>query len=236
MKFSAVSVLVALSSTASVSAFGVPQRQVSFTRATTLEASAYDFSIGEPEPKKSKKKVKAAPAPEPEPVPEPTPAPAAPAAKSKPTRKSKAVVVEEPPKPVEEPVKEEPKKKSAKKSAKKVVEEPKPVVVEAPKPVAAPVKKVKTAPVATTSDSSAVTKGIVLGGAPLVAVPLLGLAAFRSTLSSTKERRDTIEKEIAEFEAKEALRLAQKESDVDGGTLAKAVVSRVKAFFYTRQA
>jgi len=128
MRFSALTVLAALSSSNSVAAFGVPRQAVSFTRGTALNADPYDFSVGEvSEPKvkpekKSKKKVQKEPEPEPEPVPvpEPTPAPVEPVVKSKPTRKSKKAKVEEPvappaPEPVPEPVvAEEPKKKARK--------------------------------------------------------------------------------------------------------------------------
>ena len=74
-------------------------------------------------------------------------------------------------------------------------------------------------------------KGIALGGAPLAAVPLVGLAAFRSTLTKTKDRREEIAKEIAEFEAAEAARLAKKNSEVDVGTLTKAIVSYFETIY-----
>ena len=100
-----------------------------------------------------------------------------------------------------------------------------------PAPPKAPVikKERKARPAAavstSTPDANTIPTGIVLGGAPLILAPLVALAAARSTLSSTKGRRDQIEKEIAEFEALEAIRLAEKKADVDVGTLSKAVVS-----------
>ena len=249
MRFPALSVLLVLSSTASVSAFGVPRHQVSFSRGAALNADPYDFSTGVDTPKPEKKSKKKAPAPKPEPepepvpepVPEPTPAPVA--EKPKRGRKSKKVeepVVEAPkvePK-VEEPKVEEPKSKRKGKKA-KVVEEP---VVEAPKleekilkeePKPAPKtkapKKAKVeepkAVASSSKDASTVPKGIALGAAPLAIAPIVALGAVRSTLTKTKDRREEIAKEIAEFEAAEAAKKAKKDSEVDGATLAKAVVS-----------
>lgn len=64
--------------------------------------------------------------------------------------------------------------------------------------------------------------GVALGAAPLIAVPVIGLAAARGALSKTAARRAQIQKEIAA--AEEAKKKKALEADVDPGTLAKATV------------
>lgn len=239
MKFPALSVVLALSSSTSVSAFGVPRSQVSFSRCTALNAADYDFSVAAPAEKKSKKK---AAKPEPVPVPDPTPAPVEAA---KPTRKSKKAAKVEEPKVVEAPKVEEPKAKSTRKTKEpkakavqtstpieqKVLEtkpEPKSKKAQSrPQPKAQPVPVAKST-ASSQKDPNAVTTGVALGAAPLVAVPFVALGALRSTLTNTKARREEIAKEIAEFEAAEAKKKAKKNADVDGGTLGKAVVSFIQ--------
>ena len=113
--------------------------------------------------------------------------------------------------------------------APKVVEAAKPVEVVKPvevKKIVEVVKaEVKAEAKAVTKDANALPIGIALGGAPLILAPFIALTAARSTLSKTKARRDEISRNIEEFEALEAIRLAKKSGDIDGGTLFKAVVS-----------
>jgi len=73
------------------------------------------------------------------------------------------------------------------------------------------------------ADSNAGPLGIALGAAPLVAVPLVGLAAARGALSKTAARRAQIQKEMAA--AEEARKKKSIQADVDAGSLAKATVS-----------
>ena len=65
--------------------------------------------------------------------------------------------------------------------------------------------------------------GVALGAAPLVAVPVVGLSALRSTLSKTQERRKQIEAEIAA--AEEAKKKEIFNVNADGGDTVKALVS-----------
>lgn len=154
-------------------------------------------------------------------IPAPAPAPPAP-------------VKEEKPK-AEKPKKEKKVKEEKPKAEKKAAPAPTPAPVTTPAPVKeekkAPVKKEKpaptpkAAPVKAEKDANALPLGVALGGAPLIVAPFVALTAARSTLTSTKARRDEIAKEIEEFEKKEAARLAKKNADLDGATLGKAVVS-----------
>lgn len=156
-------------------------------------------------------------------IPAPAPAPPAP-------------VKEEKPK-AEKPKKEKKVKEEKPKAEKKAAPAPTPAPVTTPAPVKeekkapVPVKKEKpaptpkAAPVKAEKDANALPLGVALGGAPLIVAPFVALSAARSTLTSTKARRDEIAKEIEEFEKKEAARLAKKNADTDGATLGKAVVS-----------
>lgn len=87
----------------------------------------------------------------------------------------------------------------------------------APKPKAMAVAKPTGA-----ADPNAGPIGVALGAAPLVAVPLVGLAAARGALSKTAARRAQIQKEMAA--AEEARKKKAIQTDVDAGTLAKATV------------
>jgi outer membrane biosynthesis protein TonB len=107
---------------------------------------------------------------------------------------------------------------------------PKPVkMVTPPKPK--PVKKVtppkpklakKIAP-PKVSDPNAGPLGVALGAAPLIAIPLVALAAGREVLANTAARRAEIEKEIAEREAARAKKLIN--VDVDSAGVGAAFVS-----------
>ena len=83
-----------------------------------------------------------------------------------------------------------------------------------PKPKApkAPVEKV-----------SSPVPGVARGAAPLIAVPVVGLGALRSTLTKTKARRDEIAAEIEAFEKAQAKKKLQ--GDIDVGGVVKAAVS-----------
>ena len=205
MRFQTIAVLCALAAP-TVDAFGAPRSQFAFSRAATAitaKSSEYDFvltpTVEEPKGKKAKK---AAPAPVAASAPAPAP------------------VVEE--KKAEKPKKE---KKEKKEKAPKVVEAAKPVEVVKTFEVKKVAEVVKAEAKAVTKDANALPIGIALGGAPLILAPLIALTAARSTLTKTKARRDEISRNIEEFEALEAIRLAKKSGDVDGGTLFKAVVS-----------
>ena len=93
-------------------------------------------------------------------------------------------------------------------------------------PKSAP-KRPKPAPKAVakssgSADPNAGPVGVALGAAPLVALPLIGLAAARGALSKTAARRAEIQKEMAA--AEEAKKKKAIQADVDGGALAKATV------------
>lgn len=158
-----------------------------------------------PKPKPEKKPKKAAPAPEPVPAPAPVPS-----AKSS---KYDLGGVEGKPKKVKAPKEEKPKVEKPKVSLPKPT--PKPKEPKTPKAVAP-----KTP---ATKDSNAVPAGVALGAAPLVLAPIALLGAGRSVLSATKARRDKIQKEIEEFEAKKAK--AKRDAAVDGAGLTTALVS-----------
>lgn len=173
---------------------------------------------------------------------DPTPSgPPARASKPKPQPKAKQTKKVEPapaPTPAPEPVKAKGKKskggydlsgvetskpKPAPKPTPVKVEKPK---VEKPKKVAPPPKKAApaapkpSAPVV--KDDNAVPTGVALGAAPLVLAPLALLGAGRGILSGTKERREKIQKEIADFEAAKQKKAI--DSEVDGAGLATALV------------
>eukprot|EP00978_Attheya_sp_CCMP212_P013670 scaffold34349_cov38-Attheya_sp.AAC.1 len=84
---------------------------------------------------------------------------------------------------------------------------------------AAPKAKVPGPP----AEPNAQSLGFALGAAPLLAVPILGLAAVRGALGGTVKRREAIQKQIAEEAAAKAAREAAKKTDVDGGALAGAI-------------
>lgn len=236
MRFHSVAVLCALAAP-SVDAFGVSRPQVSFaglSKSVLKAKNPYDFGddlFAEPKEKtsffvdktpKEKKgriadqKPSPAPVPAPAPVPEPEPVKAK-KQKVKKSKKVEPVVEVKAPEPEPAPVVEEPKLKKGKNKKAAKVETSK-----AP----APKKEVKKAePKAVSKDANAVPAGVALGGAPLLLAPIIALSAARSTLSATKARRDEIAEEIEVFEAAEAKRLAKKNTDVDGATLGKAVVS-----------
>jgi hypothetical protein len=91
--------------------------------------------------------------------------------------------------------------------------------IEPPKPV--PKKEtVSKAPVVPAEPAN-VSLGVALGAAPLVALPLLALAAGRGTLTKTVARRDQIQKEI---EAVEKKKRAKFNPQTDSAGIAKATV------------
>lgn len=136
-------------------------------------------------------------------------------------KKSKAKKAKKAPEPVPEP-KPAPAPAATKKAEpKKKAEKPKP----APKAKAAPAPKPEPkAPVA--KDPNAVPAGVALGAAPLALAPLALLAAGRGVLSGTKDRREKIQKEIAEFEAARKKKVV--DADVDGSGIATALVSNMR--------
>lgn len=107
------------------------------------------------------------------------------------------------------------------KKIKKEVAKPKPSISVPSLPKPAPKPKAVAKPSAP-ADASVGPVGVALGAAPLIAVPVIGLAAARGALSKTAARRAQIQKEIAEFE--EAKKKKAVQADVDAGTLAKATV------------
>lgn len=80
------------------------------------------------------------------------------------------------------------------------------------------------------ADPNAGPVGVALGAAPLVAVPILGLAAARGALSKTAARRAVIQKEMAA--AEEARKKKAIQVDVDAGALAKATVCTRNEYTY----
>jgi len=62
--------------------------------------------------------------------------------------------------------------------------------------------------------------GVVLGAAPLIAIPAVGLLALRSQLSATLERRDEINRDLAEAELARIKK--EKDADIDTAGLLKA--------------
>jgi hypothetical protein len=111
------------------------------------------------------------------------------------------------PKTIESPKKELPKTSTPTPK----IEPPKPV----PKKVAVPKAPVDPA------EPANVSIGVALGAAPLVALPLLALAAGRGTLTKTIARRDQIQKEI---EAVEKKKRAKFNPQTDSAGIAKASV------------
>ena len=210
MKFSAVAVLAVTAPFAA--GFTTPLNQrTSFVTSSSRFGAKYDLDVGnleklvleEPKPAEKPKKEARKPKKEaPKPAPTPPPAP-------KPTAKASKYDlggVEGKPKPVKAPPAPKPK-----------VEKPKPAPkVKTPKPAPAPKAAVE-------KDPNAVPAGIALGAAPLVLAPVALLAGGRGILSSTKARRDKIQKEIEEFEAAKAK--AKKDAEIDAGGLTAALVS-----------
>ena len=149
-----------------------------------------------------KKEQKSKPAPEPK--------------KSKPARAQKPakVVVEEPPKALPKP--------------KKAKVERKAKVVPAPVPVpAASVKKIAPPKTPSASDPLATPVGIAAGAAPLLLTPVVLLGAGRNVLAGTKANREKIQEEMA-LKAKLQKKKLVKDTSVDGGALAQAVVSTIR--------
>lgn len=227
MKFHSVAIICALA-TPAVDGFGVVRNHLSFTTSSSsvLRAKAPVYDFGDLETK-----LLSPPSPAPTVVEEKniksnaskaTPAPEAKVAE-KPQKQQKKTK-DPKPTPVETP-------KSVSVATAPIEPKKVEVVVPKPAPTPAPTPIEKPKPVAqtksVTKDSNAVPAGVALGAAPLVVAPIVALSAVRSTLAKTKARRDEIAREIAEFEAKEAARLAKKKAEVDGGTLGKAIVSNL---------
>lgn len=224
MKFSAVTVVAALSCINNASAFGVhsnlaitrSHKSAAFGSSSSMRMSLDDLEsklLSDPAPakggakkapapkkqtsKKVEKKVEAAPVP----VPVPTPAPA------KGSKKVKYVDLPTPP------------------PAPKPAPAPKPERVRAaPKPKPEPKAKAVVAAPSTPveKDPNAGTVGVALGAAPLLVAPLVALSAARGALGNTKARREAIQAEIA---AKEAAKKKELTADVDAGGVIGALVS-----------
>ena len=226
MKFSAITVVAALAfNTPSVSAFGVRPSQLNQNAfASSLNAYRQTKPVeADPFDSLQNKLLTEPPAPE-----------------TKPGKKEKPVKEKK-----EKPVKEKPAKKVA------PAPTPAPVVTAAPAssydlgdslptkstpkvnpkvvtPKTIAEKKEKAppkpkAPKAPVEKVSSPVPGVALGAAPLIAVPVVGLGALRSTLTKTKARRDEIAAEIEAFEKAQAKKKLQ--GDVDGAGVAKAAVS-----------
>ena len=195
--------------------------------AMSMDLSDLEKRLLEPKPEKKVKAEKPKPekkAPkkkEPEPVPAPAPAPAPTGKKGKVTYDLGGVDV---PKPKKEAPAPKPKVEKPKPAPKPKAEKPKPVpkAPKAPKEPKAPAAK----------DPNAVPAGVALGAAPLVLAPIALLGAGRGLLSSTKERREKIQQEIAEFEA--AKQKKQLQAEVDGTGVVSALVRFVDPTFSNR--
>lgn len=239
MKFSATIIAaVAATTVTDVSAFGVNSgfaiRQSTFSSPSSLYALAdleskllsdgpapkatkpkREKVVREPRAKKSK--AKAAPAPEPVPEPEPVVVEEKPAKKG---RKSKVKTSQYVDLSDEVPKvkKAAPTLSSPKRLTPKPVKPVKPKKEKAPKAAAAPRSTAD-------ADPNAKTVGVALGAAPLVLAPFIALSAARGALSSTVARREEIQQEIAAKEA--AAAKIERQSDVDGGGVAVALVSYI---------
>jgi len=219
MKFSAITVTALLALNGSASAFGgfrssafngnngfaVPSTRT--TSRNVLSMSLSDLEQKLLSPVTGGKKSAPAKAAKPAPAKAPKPAPKA---KAAPVPAPKAA-----PAPVAVKSYDLPKVEKPKPEPKKVAPPPK---VEKPKPKPAPVSKAPATP----SEPANPALGVALGAAPLLAVPLLALAAGRGALTKTVARREQIQKEIQEIERK---RKAKIQAQTDGTTLGKAVVS-----------
>ena len=214
MKFTKFAVLLAIAPAAS--GFVAPTHQfarpVSSVSMSLEDLESKLLDVGAPAaPKVKAEKPKPAPKPKAE----------------KPAPKPK----EEKPQPAPKPKAEKPAPKPKPEKVKKVAPAP---VVAAPAPAPVPVKASKAkvekpkpvpappAPPAPSASSDAILKGVALGGAPLALGGLAALAAGRSALSSTLERRTQIQKEI---EAAEKAKKAAVNAEVDGAGVAGALVS-----------
>lgn len=244
MKFSSIALLVAATASSS-EAFGfAPSSKVAFSSSSQLKASGYDFGgletkvlepTAAPEPKAVKKEK--APKEKKEKAPK----------ESKPKKESKkekaareAAEAEAAAKAAE--IEAALKAKAAEKPSKATYD--KEIVKKAPKKVVVP----KAAPSITKKEKSAVSApsislpslslpkakdtpddnallGIAVGAAPLVAVPVIGLSALRTTLSNTAARRAEIQAEIAAFEEEKKKKAAKASASPDGAVLGQAVVS-----------
>merc|ERR1712160_133926 len=90
------------------------------------------------------------------------------------------------------------------------------------KPLKIPASRPGVSPIGTPPKSPlTLPAGVILGAAPLIALPVLALLASRTTLQNTKARRDEISAEIAKVEAEKAAR-KDKNADIDVGGLVKA--------------
>jgi hypothetical protein len=254
MKFSKLAVLMAIAPVAS--GFTAHQRIFTKPHASssTLRMSALDDLesklLGTPDPAPAPKKAERAQAPKPAPkvvvapksdpmsleglsfdeeplrymAPKPAPVP-----KSK---QPKPVPVPKAEKPKPEPKAKVEKPKPAPK-VEKPKPAPKPVVVKAPpapkKVVAAKPKKVAppAPPVKPGDATQTLVTGVALGAAPLALTGLAVLAAGRSALANTLERREKIQAELAERARAEAEKEARKKlTEVDGGQVTGALVRR----------
>lgn len=221
MRYSSVALLAIL---ASASAFVPSQNAAAFLRSTKLYSlDDLESKLLAPPEEAKPKKSKPAPKPKPAKVQKPKPAP-----KPKPEKaKPKFELLQDKPSVPAKAAKPAPAKKTvaAKKPAPAVEKKPvakKPVVTKKAAPVVLP--KPKPAPEVTAEqDPLAVPGGILLGSAPLIALPAAIAVLGRETLVNTLERREKIQQEIAAIEAAKAKQAAA--ADVDGGELTKALVS-----------
>lgn len=78
----------------------------------------------------------------------------------------------------------------------------------------------KSSPKTGSSSGANPLLGVALGAAPLIAIPAVGLLALRSQLSATLERRDEINRDLAEAEAARIKK--EKDADIDTAGLLKA--------------
>jgi len=147
--------------------------------------------------------------------------PASRAEKPKPEKKKPAPRAEKPKPEKKQPPQREVKKREIPKREIKVLEPPKFQAPSLPQPAKKPKKPVPVAPSKASSGTDTVVKGVALGAAPLLA-PLVALGAGRSFLTKTAQRRQKIQDEVAEFEAKKKKR--QEQADIDAGGLFTAVV------------
>jgi len=197
MKFSKIVVFALVAPVAS--AFTVPTTSLRYFRSEQKNSNNLRMSLDDLE-SKLLGKIVAPPAPV---VPEPpVPAPVV-AEKPKPKPKVKPTP---PPKP--EP---------------KVAKAPEVKKPEPKKPAPAPKREVvaKAAPKPTTSSGpGTLAAGVALGAAPLALAGLGALAAGRSVLSSTLERREKIQKEIEQAKKVKI----ERQTEIDAGGVTTALV------------
>lgn len=211
MKFSKIVVLVALVPT--TAAFSVETaNQRFFSRPQLRTNTGLRMSLEDLE----SKLLNESPSPTPKPASKPSPV-VKPAPKPTPEPLQKAIAPKPEPKPKPAPVPRKPVE-----TPKVTTVIPKPSVPKAaPKPV--PVPKPTPKSVATTENT--LLPGVALGAAPLALGGLAALAAARSTLSTTLERREKIQKELAEQARIKAEREARKkQAEIDGTGLASSLV------------